>query len=41
MVKKNIILIIGGNKNNNFFKNSIDIYLKRNDIYKIIFSYGI
>tara|TARA_B100000035_G_scaffold257912_1_gene228114 strand:+ start:144 stop:992 length:849 start_codon:yes stop_codon:yes gene_type:complete len=36
MVKKNIILIIGGNKNNNFFKNSIDIYLKRNDIYKII-----
>ena len=33
---KNIILIIGQNKVNDFFKKSIDIYKSRNDINKTI-----
>lgn len=36
MVKKNIILIIGQNKNNTLFKKSIKLYLSRNDITDII-----
>ena len=36
MEKNNIILIIGQNKNNDFFKKSIDTYVSRNDITEIV-----
>ena len=36
MVKKNIILIIGQNKNDRLFRKSIELYLLRNDIREII-----
>lgn len=36
MVKKNIILIIGQNKNDRLFRESIELYLLRNDIRDII-----
>ena len=36
MIKKNIILIIGQNKNDRLFRKSIELYLLRNDIRDII-----
>ena len=35
-MKKNIILIIGQNKQNAYFEKSIKIYLSRNDVTEIV-----